>query len=154
LVINSAYRLCKEVYASSIWSGVGARDYGGRWNSKGVAVVYTAQSKSLAALEQLVNQIKARILNGFVVARIQFDDSQLRRISPSDLPAGWASAIAPPALRQFGDEWVAAGKSAVLAVPSAVIPGEWNHLFNPAHIDFAEMAKSPPEPFAYDDRLG
>jgi RES domain-containing protein len=153
-VTLAAHRITKAAFAATIWSGVGARDYGGRWNSKGVAVVYAAQSLSLAALEQLVHLSKPRALKGYVTATITFDDRHLRRIATRDLPADWHAPVAPPALRKVGDDWVAAGGSAVLAVPSAVTPGEWNYLFNPAHRDFAGLAKSAIVPFAYDSRLG
>ena len=59
-----------------------------------------------------------------------------------------------PELKGFGDEWMAAGQYPVLAVPSAVILGEWNYLFNPTHPEFEGFAKFGPEPFLYDDRLG
>ena len=41
-MIVTAYRITKAAFARTMWSGIGARDYGGRWNSKGVAVVYAA----------------------------------------------------------------------------------------------------------------
>jgi RES domain-containing protein len=153
-VITRAFRLCKTINAPSIWTGIGARDYGGRWNSKGVAVVYTAESGSLAALEQLVHQIKPRVLKGFVLAQIEFDDSQVQRVAASALPADWDAAIAPTALRRVGDDWVAARTTPVLAIPSALIPGEWNYLFNPSNVEFAAMAKTLPRSFTYDDRMG
>jgi len=153
-VIVTAYRITKSDYVTSIWSGIGARDYGGRWNSKGVAVVYTAENRSLAAMEQLVHLIKPRVLKGYVVASVEFDDARSQRVALSALPVGWDDPVAPPELRRYGDEWVAAGSYPVLAVPSVIIPGEWNYLLNPAHSEFAGLAKSAPEPFVYDNRLG
>ena len=152
-MLITAYRITKRRYAASIWSGAGARDHGGRWNSRGVAVVYTAESRALAAMEQLVHLVKPRILVGYVVASIAFDDRLLQRVDPAALPRGWDAPVAPPALRRYGDAWVAAGRSPVLAVPSAIIPGEWNYLFNPQHPQFPVMTKSKPERFVYDRRL-
>ncbi|MBC8006624.1 MAG: RES domain-containing protein, partial [Prolixibacteraceae bacterium] len=40
-------------YAGTAFSGEGARLYGGRWNRKGVPMVYTAGSQSLAMLKCL-----------------------------------------------------------------------------------------------------
>ena len=152
-MLITAYRITKRRYASSIWSGAGARDHVGRWNSRGVAVVYTAQSRSLAALEQLVHLVKPRILTGYVVAAITFDDSLMQRVDPGGLPRGWDAPVAPAALRNYGDAWVAAGRYPVLGVPSAVIPGEWNFLLNPQHAQFPTMPKSKPERSVYDRRL-
>jgi RES domain-containing protein len=152
-VIVTAYRISKQNFSGTIWAGAGAREFGGRWNSRGVAVIYAAESRSLAAMEQLVHLIKLRILSGYVVASIQFDSRLLQRLNPLALPTRWNNSVAPSALKQFGDDWAAAAKYPVLAVPSAVISGEWNYLFNPGHPKFRAMVKSTPEPFAYDRRL-
>ncbi len=132
----TAYRIIRKQYASAIWSGAGARDYGGRWNSKGITVVYTAENRSLAALEQMVHLIKPRVLSGFVIASIVFDKTDMQRLNPTVLPSGWDAPVALPALKHYGDKWIADGRYPVLAVPSAVIRGEWNYLFNPAHTKF------------------
>jgi RES domain-containing protein len=152
-VTQTAWRITKRQYAAGIGAGIGARDFGGRWNSKGVAVIYAAESKSLAALEQLVHLVKPRILRGFVVASISFDDDQIKRINASDLPARWDNPVAPVALKRFGDAWVAAATHPILAVPSAVVRGEWNYLINPAHRDFPHLLKTKPKSFLYDRRL-
>ena len=150
----TAYRITKAAHAATIWSGIGARDHGGRWNSKGVAVVYTAANRSLAAVEQLVHMIKPPVLNGYVIASITFDDARVQRLNPAALPANWNDPVPPPELKQFGDDWVAASRFTVLAVPSAVIADELNYLFNPAHPEFSDFVKSTPGAFVYDHRLG
>lgn len=149
----TAYRIAKARHAASIWSGIGAREFGGRWNSKGVAVIYAAQNRSLAAMEQLVHLVPPRLLSGYVIASIEFDDAQLRRLDLDSLPPGWNDPVAPAGLRKYGDDWMAAGDSLALAVPSAVMPGEWNFLFNPAHSRFHHATKSAAEPFVFDPRL-
>ena len=148
-----AYRIARKEFADTIWSGAGAREYGGRWNSKGVAVAYAAESRSLAALEQLVHLVKPRILNEFVLSSIAFAGARVLRLDPGALPADWSKPVAPASLKQFGDDWASAMRYPILAVPSAVILGEWNHLVNPSHREFAKMAKTRPEPFAFDYRL-
>jgi len=151
--VITAYRITKREFADTIWSGLGAREYGGQWNSKGVAVAYAAESRSLAALEQLVHLIKPRVLRDFVVSSISFAEGRVLRVDPKELPADWANPVAPASLKRFGDEWAAAGRYPVLRVPSAVVAGEWIYLVNPAHRETAKMAKTPPEPFAFDGRL-
>jgi RES domain-containing protein len=150
----TAYRIAKTKYAATIWSGNGAREYGGRWNSRGIAVAYAAENRSLAAMEQLVHLIQPRLLKDYVISSITFDDTQVFRSNPNDLPAGWDKPVPPSSLRQIGDVWAIDARFAVLAVPSAITPSEWNFLINPAHPEFAAMLKSPPELFAFDDRLG
>ena len=150
----TAYRISKAAYAATMWSGAGARLTGGRWNSKGVAVAYTSESRALAAMEQLVHLVPPRLLKGYVIAGVTFDEGRVLRIAAAKLPAGWDNPVAPAALKKYGDEWVAAGAYPVLAVPSAVIPAEWNYLINPAHPEAAGFVTSPPRPFEYDARLG
>ena len=48
------FRICNTVYSNDI-SGNGAKMYGGRWNNKGVPVLYTSSTRALAALEILVH---------------------------------------------------------------------------------------------------
>jgi RES domain-containing protein len=152
--VITAYRIEKKKFAEFIWSGLGARQFGGRWNSKGIAVVYTAENRSLAAIEQLVHLARPHMLSGFVIASISFRASQVRRIDSAGLPAGWNDPVAPPSLKKYGDDWVAAGKRLVLAVPSAVMPTEWNYLLNPAHPEFGGLVKSAVTSFFFDPRFG
>ena len=105
------------------------------------------------ALEQLVHLIRLRILNGYVLADISFDDARMQRLQPDDLPSGWNDPVAPATLKAYGDDWIAAGNYLVLAVPSAIIRGEWNYLINPTHPEFNALIKSNPESFMYDHRL-
>jgi len=149
-----AFRIAKRRYASTIWSGAGAKDHGGRWNSKGVAVVYASENRSLAAMEQLVHMVPPRVLRGYVISSIEFEQKQVERVNIKTLPAGWDRAVPLAALRRIGDEWVAKGESVALAAPSAVVRGEWNFLINPAHHHFDALVKSAPVRFVYDNRLG
>jgi RES domain-containing protein len=152
-VTVTAFRIAQAAYADTLWSGIGARDFGGRWNSRGVAVVYTAQSRSLAAMEQLVHLVKPRVLQGYVLATIIFDESMMQRITVPELPDGWNDPVAPSVLKRIGDVWVAEREHVALAVPSAIMPGEWNYLLNPAHRNFKKLVKTPPQQFVYDRRL-
>ena len=137
----------------TIWQGVGARDYAGRWNSKGVTVACASESRALAAIEQLVHLIPPQLLDAYVVSGITLEEDQVERVDRAALPRNWRDAVAPSALRRIGDEWAAAGRSLALAVPSAVVEGETNYLINPFHADFAAAAKSAPVPYSFDPRL-
>ena len=52
-----------------------------------------------------------------------------------------------------GDWWIDARLSAVLKVPSAVVPREHLYLLNPNHPDFQRIAVQPPALFHFDPRL-
>jgi len=69
------------------------------------------------------------------------------------LPADWMLEPPGPSSQAIGDAWVQAGESAVLAVPTVLIPSETNYLLNPMHPDFKKISIGKPQPFAFDPRL-
>lgn len=148
--MKQAWRIVKEKHASTAFSGEGARLYGGRWNSPGTGVVYTSGSKALAALESLVH-LNPPVIFKCVAIPIEFDDALVEKLTA--LPLDWTEKPPPPANMEIGDLWAKAARSAVLELPSAIIPGEPNYLLNPAHPDFNKIAIGKPEPFSFDPRL-
>jgi RES domain-containing protein len=152
--LRRVWRLCKRQYAAQAFSGLGAKLYGGRWNEEGLAVVYTADSLSLAALETFVH-LDPELLPADYLAIAADLPGQLRltRIQVGDLPADWRRYPAPDVLRRIGSDWLRAGKTAVLAVPSVVVPQEENYLLNPEHRDFDRIVRHVAVPFQFDPRM-
>jgi RES domain-containing protein len=74
------WRICAPRYADTAYSGEGAR-IGGRWNSKGRAVVYASESISLAVLEQLVHVEDPAVLGAFVVISASLDEATVEVLS-------------------------------------------------------------------------
>lgn len=147
------WRICRRRYADEAASGAGARLYGGRWNSRGVSVVYAATSLALAAVETFVNlEPNLRPADLVSIEGDIPDAVEIRRLDPTALPAGW-HGTRDESLRRFGDEWIRSGESAALLVPSAAIRGEWNVLLNPAHPDFSRIKFRKPERFEFDARM-
>jgi len=146
------WRILKEKHAATAFSGEGAARTGGRWNSRGVRVVYASSTKSLAALESLVH-LNPPVLFRYVAIRTKFDDALLEIFLSKALPADWRLEPPPPSSKAVGDAWVRGARSAVLALPSILVSGESNYLLNPAHPDFGEISLGKPEPFAFDPRL-
>jgi RES domain-containing protein len=148
------YRLCKAEHAAAAFTGEGAILYAGRWHHAGTPVVYTAESRSLAVLEQLVHLSRNRLPPRFVCFAVDVPDELEITVAPlAELPAGWRSYPGPLELRDLGTKWAQSNASVALAVPSAVVPAERNVLLNPRHPDFARLAIGAPEPFAVDERL-
>jgi len=147
-----AWRIVKAKHAATAFSGDGAAKTGGRWNSRGVPVVYASTTKSLAALETLVH-LNLPVPFKYVVIRLQFDDALVEKILLNRLPADWRVEPPPPSTRAIGDAWVRERRSAVLALPSVLVPGELNYLLNPAHPAFKKISIGKPERFAFDPRL-
>ncbi|HEY1120069.1 MAG TPA: RES family NAD+ phosphorylase [Haloferula sp.] len=149
-----AFRLCKTKHAATAFTGEGARIAGGRWNSPGVAVVYASSSLSLATLEVLVHiedpEAFARLFSWFAV---EIPDELIEVLEESKLPPGWCADETTAATQVIGDAWIRSQRSAVLAVPSVVTPGEKNYLLDPAHPRFSAIRIAAPQPFRPDPRL-
>ena len=150
----SAWRITKHKFARSAFVGDGARIYGGRWNSPGTPMIYTAQSQALAVLEMLVHLDSPDLLSKYVLFEISIDPSHVIDLSLASLPRNWRAYPVPARVQAIGDAWVAGDASAVLRVPSALVPGESNFLLNPRHPDFGKLRIHKPIPFQYDPRLG
>lgn len=147
-----AWRLVKTKYLANAWDGEGARLHGGRWNSPGVRAVYTSESLALAVLEGLVHTQVSALLPAYSAIRVDFDEALVETLNRAALPQNWRDYPAPREVRVIGDTWVADRRSAILCVPSAIIPTESNYLMNPEHPDFKSMTIAPAAPFGFISR--
>lgn len=142
-------------YGADDLSGQGALIAGGRWNDIGSPVVYLSSSIALAALETLVHLGASGLpLNRYLV-RIDVPDSIWnKRQVVSDPPIGW-DAI-PPSRTSIhaGEAWLRSRASALLEVPSVVVPEEHNVLLNPAHPAAKSIVAIKVRKWQYDPRTG
>jgi RES domain-containing protein len=150
----SAWRVDDGRWSSLAISGKGASVAGGRWNSRGISVIYASQHLAMSAFEKLVHVPKP-IPQGphFVRLGIRFGNLEILHRDISDLPSDWRREPAPASTQALGDAWIKGLKTAILAVPSVLIPEETNFLINPTHPDFARIEFSPATPFDFDPRL-
>jgi RES domain-containing protein len=147
------WRICRRRYAAEAASGEGARLYGGRWNSRGVRVVYASTSLALAAVETFVNlEPNLRPADLVSIEGDIPDAVEIGRLDLNTLPADWHKTR-DESLHRFGDAWIRRGPNPALLVPSAAIHGEWNVLLNPAHPDFPRITFLNPKPFDFDARM-
>lgn len=151
LGVIRAYRIVKRKFVATAFSGEGARRYGGRWNSLGVSVVYTSSTIALAVLEWRAH-LSQWPPPPVMIIEIQFDPSLV--LIASKLPHNWKQHPAPKASAAVGDGWVAAGKSAILQLPSAIVPEEYNFLLSPAHPDFTKIVRGKPRLLKVDPPIG
>lgn len=149
----SGWRIVKARHLHGAFSGEGSRRFGGRWNSVGVAMVYTAGSMSLAALEMVVHLETDELLESYWAVKASFDEELVAELDRSQLPPDWRADVPPASTRELGDEWVRSEKSVVLRVPSVIIESECNYLFNPRHSAFSRVRLTAPQPFTFDARL-
>ncbi len=149
----TAWRICKKNHSNVAFDGEGARQFGGRWNNPGTAVVYVAESQSLAALELLVHLHSADLLGKYVLIPVEIDESLIVQLDRDLLPKTWRSDPAPAQVKSAGDEWAQSGKSVALRVPSTLVPDESNFLLNPRHAEFSKLHRGAPISFQFDSRL-
>lgn len=147
------WRIVPEHRAPNAFDGEGARLFGGRWNSRGIRIVYTSGSRALAALEVLVHLTPETLRRRYSVIGMEISDRFIETWPAKKLPADWRSTMIPLATRKLGDEWVRGARSAVLRIPSTIIPEEANFLINPGHPDVAPLRPADPEFFTFDPRL-
>lgn len=148
-----AWRITKEKYAAKAFDGEGARLQGGRWSSAGTRIVYTAGSQPLAILEILVHLQQIEVLSSYVVFDVVFPEKFVETLDPGSLPKNWRVSPAPPATLAIGDDWIKKSASAVLRVPSVIVPSEYNFLINPAHSAFGGITIGAAKPLDVDARL-
>ena len=149
----TAWRIVRAAYADDIFSGEGARRFGGRWNKIGHRVVYTASSVSLATLELIVTTPRAQLISEFVISSCSFPEVLVDDVDEKRLPVNWRDYPTPAEVQQLGTEWLLSRSSAVLSVPSAVTPEERNYLLNPEHEHFRSVDVGSARPFQLDLRL-
>ena len=148
------WRLVAPKFADSALDGIGASQWGGRWNFEGTRMVYLAESLSLAAMELLVHMDISQAPGEMSAIQVEIPDDLLRKeFKVSQLPPDWGNIPGPEALKEIGTKWAKTGKEAILLVPSAVIPQERLVLINPEHPDAKRITHRAPVAFHYDPRL-
>ena len=146
------YRICK--FRNADLAGKGAKTAGGRWNSKGNAVIYCSENRSLAALEFLAHFTDYVIPDDLVLLSISVPSGlAIEEVKLSKLPKNWRSFPAPLQIKRLGDDWVKKNGSLVLKVPSVMVGNEYNYLINPAHNDIGKIKIIKKEKFSIDERF-
>jgi len=144
------FRICLEKYSSSL----AASGNEARWNSKGRYVIYTAQSRSLACLENLVHRKGLGLSVPFSVITIKIpDNTKVEIVELSSLPKDWNLLKNYHFCQKIGESWSANKTSLLLKVPSSIINEESNFLINPLHPEFASIKIISTKIFTFDERL-
>lgn len=147
------YRIAKTKHIRNL-SGTGARIHGGRWNRKGIGILYTSESRALATVEYIVHVPLSIVPTDLSIASLEIPAPIIpKMISTSELPANWYNYPGCSDLAELGTNWVLANDSLLLRVPSSVIKHEFNILINPSHPDMSHVTISHVEEFTFDERL-
>jgi RES domain-containing protein len=146
------YRISNSLYSNDL-SGSGSAKYGGRWNSKGHAMLYTSEHISLAVLELVVNfnQADSPLRQHYHLIEIIIPDTDYIELRLSELKKDWTEDMHYS--QYIGDEFLASNANLILKVPSAVVPEEHNFLINPSHRDFRRINIKQADIYQFDRRL-
>ena len=144
------FRLSKAQFANDL-SGKGAELVGGRWNSRGNAMLYTSQSIALCVAEIAVHVPLGILPKDFQLVHIEVPDEDFLELKR--LPKDWQTFPHSNSTQMLGDKFLKEQKFLVLKVPSATVQGEFNYLINPRHKNFNQIKILKKESFSFDERL-
>ncbi|MDB5853195.1 MAG: hypothetical protein JWR22_1236 [Herminiimonas sp.] len=141
-------------YGAGHLGGAGAKATGGRWNRAGTAMVYCSENIALACLETFVHLRAGGLpLNRYLV-QVDIPDDVWNAATHAVPAIGWDAIPTGRLSLDAGDAWAAACRTAVMLVPSAIVPEERNLLINPLHPDAKSIRAKRIRKWTYDGRLG
>lgn len=147
------YRLSRKNYASEL-SGIGASKSGNRWNSKGVEIIYCANSRALAMAEVSVHLSLVTLPKDFIMLEVNIPRSiAIQILNKKTLSENWNDFPHINITQKLGDDFIYSNKNCVLKVPSAVVKGDYNYLINPHHQDFKKIKTVNYYEFPFDRRM-
>ena len=147
------WRLKRRAHAADL-SGIGGLRASARWHHRGQPVLYTSEAPALAVLEMLAHVSPSELPSDLRMIEIDVPGAlSIEVCDPVPLSKQWRRSPGPSALRDFGTAWLASKRSAVLQVPSAVVPAQFNYVLNPAHPGARKFRVVGNEPFEFDPRL-
>lgn len=146
------FRLSQLAHANDL-SGRGAELAGGRWNSIGTPMLYTAESRALCVLEMAVHLPYGLMQREYRLITMEVPERLVETVAVETLPEGWDQLPPGNGSKSIGDRFILGGKSLAMRVPSAVVSGDYNILINPRHPDFSRLKKLADEAFRFDPRL-
>ncbi|NQY07076.1 MAG: RES family NAD+ phosphorylase [Flavobacteriaceae bacterium] len=146
------YRICKEIYSQDL-TGTGSKIVGGRWNFKGVSVLYTSGTVSLCTLECLAHFPPAFAPKDMALTIIEVPEDSIKELTTYDLPEDWRTVPPPKRLKDIGYHWIKRQEHLILKVPSTIVKEENNYIINPFHKDFSKVKLLETLSFEFDSRI-
>ncbi len=146
------YRLTRKKFEHDL-SGKGAEIAGGRWNSKGVRILYTGENRALCTTEIAVHTPLGITPKGYVLQTIQLPKTRIKAVQLNALPKNWKVFPHIAQTKKVGDAFIQQNKYLILKVPSTVIQEEYNYLINPFHHEYLKVKILETVKFEFDKRL-
>lgn len=146
------YRIASPIYIDDL-SGTGAKQYGGRWNDVGVAMVYFAESRAMAVMEVLTHLRPEELDREYTLAEFDVPEDKILSFKIKDLPNDWNKVNSANLLKKIGADFASKNKYLLLKVPSVILVEEYNFLLNPNHPDAKKIKLMGSRVFEFDKRL-
>ncbi|WP_256004989.1 RES family NAD+ phosphorylase [Pedobacter deserti] len=146
------YRLSKTEFAGDL-EGIGAKLYGGRWNNKGTACIYTSSSRALSVLEFASNVELEYVPEDLSITTYEVPDDLLEVLKASQLPEDWAAIPTAQSTKDLGSKYFSDQRVLCLRVPSVVVPEEFNYLINPESKKINGVKVRGISRFKFDSRI-
>jgi len=151
--ILKLYRIAKEKFINDV-SGEGARLYGGRWNKTGDAMLYCSEHLSLCVLEVLVHMDYQYFTDEYYFIEAEISEKDIFFLKEiKKINANWRNNPPVSQTQDYGSQWLEKSEKLALAVPSAVLPFEYNILVNPRHSRFTKIKFSKEKLLNLDARM-
>ena len=151
------YRINKEPYHTDPLSVVGSQRYGGRWNRKGLGILYTSRRPELSLLETLVHLPPLTLAEvptlWLSTLRLPDTPETIFWLDPSKLSAHWKTGTLTET-QSILSEWLLEPFCLGLGVPSVVMELSYNILLHPEHPDFEKIVVMGQRVLSLDARLG
>lgn len=150
--MRKLYRIASEKHIRDL-SGAGAAKFGGRWNPRGIYVLYTAANPSLAMLEWLAHVRDRDMDDVYCMAMLLVPEGTFKMLDIAMLPENWRANPGPVSLQKFGTELVNNEKYLGLEVPSVLMPLDYNVVLNAQHPLFVKLKIESIERIDPDERF-
>ena len=147
------HRVFQSRFKEDALTGNGAKRFGGRWNPKGVAAIYTSEHLSIAVLEIVVHTDPSVLRVPHWSLALDIPDRLVSTLDASALPPNWQAPEAADLLQEIGEVHLDAEETLGFAVASALLPYERNVVLNPNHVQFDRVRVVRSEALPIDPRL-
>ncbi len=147
------YRLANKKYSNDL-SGIGAEITGGRWNFKGIRVLYTADSRALCMAEIAVHTPVGLMPRDYFIITLEIPDyPQIAQLEIELLQKDWRKFPYSKVTQELGENFINENRQLYIKVPSAIVQGDFNILINSLHLDFDKVTIVKIEKFDFDERI-
>lgn len=147
------YRIIRDKYRHEPLSVIGSRLYGGRWNPKGIGVLYATSTPELGLVETLAHAPAVRYeeLPTYWVFTLDVPDD-IRYYKRDELPDYWQDDTYERT-QIWLKTWLKRPDNLAVAVPSVLVPLSYNVLLHPEHALFGQINVVSQEIQPVDRRL-